>query len=240
MGTRIAPNPHSPYATADPQYRHTILAFVFCDPTPGALALTGCDNLSVVPTEPLTLTNLDDAPEGLCPTCVAAVQGQQPDTSARESGPCRDCEEDTSRDGLCVLCRQDLHDAWWPHRTEPTRTHLGWTLIHTTGPTTGENWEGPAGIPCQPTRADAEAHLASLPADVAAGLAVARDTLLCHTYTCACGTPLATDYGQTHYASAVEVGEVADDLGWPRRPDGGWDCPTNANHGDRTSAAQEA
>ncbi|MFB6934550.1 hypothetical protein [Streptomyces chartreusis] len=116
--TTLAPNPHSPYADADPTKRHIFAAFAFFgDPTPGGLVPTACERLAVVPEEPLTGTSPDaELPDGLCPLCVAVMQGG--DEPRHPVTDCRECEAVTDHDGLCALCRQEKHDAWWPTRGE--------------------------------------------------------------------------------------------------------------------------
>lgn len=122
--TTLAPNPHSPYADADPTTRHIFHSPVFFPQAkPGVLALTACEGLAVVP-EQLIVT-LPDAvlPEGLCPACVTVVRGGEP--PKRPSSQCGDCGTSTWHGALCALCRQDKHEAWWPTRNEqsPARTH---------------------------------------------------------------------------------------------------------------------
>jgi len=114
----VAPNPRSPFADADPAYRHIYPQLsLFPDPEPGVLALMACDGVAVIPTEPLEDINPESLPDGLCPACLEAVRAGRPahrsdgDTVSRT--PCRQCESLTSRDGLCVLCRQEAHDQWW-------------------------------------------------------------------------------------------------------------------------------
>ncbi|MGP3684119.1 hypothetical protein ACTVZO_05295 [Streptomyces sp. IBSNAI002] len=108
----LTPNPSSPFATATPDVRH-ILPSTLGNPRPGALVLTDCDRLAVVPTEPLTdAHSLDPLPDGLCPDCIAAMQGVSRNTE-QPSSECRECAAVTRHDGLCVLCRMDAHDEWW-------------------------------------------------------------------------------------------------------------------------------
>lgn len=122
MTDRIKPNPYSPYADADPDVRHLFPSFFGNLPTPGGLALTGCERMAVVPEETLTdVTDLLDAgrisdlPPGLCPVCVSVATGEG---SAGGDGAdvCRECGARTSHGDWCALCRQDLHDEWWPNR----------------------------------------------------------------------------------------------------------------------------
>lgn len=115
--TRIDPNPHSPYADADPQYRHIFPTFIFCDaPAPGSLALAGCERLAVVPAEQLRSAADGELPDGLCPACLAAMRGEELPTDARPVSQCRSCECFTDHDGLCALCRQEAHAKWWAER----------------------------------------------------------------------------------------------------------------------------
>ncbi|MFJ5804834.1 hypothetical protein [Streptomyces sp. NPDC093093] len=116
----LAPNPHSPYATAAPDVRHIIPTLVFgALPTPGTLVAAGCDRLTVVPTEPLTNTAPGDPlPDGLCPDCITAMNGG----TLPDPGPariCTDCGLSTRHNGMCALCRMDAHDAWQAQRAAP-------------------------------------------------------------------------------------------------------------------------
>ena len=104
--TRLAPNPHSPYANADPDTRH-----IFPTAKPGVLALTACEGMAVVP-EQLAETRPDAVlPDGLCPDCVTVMQGGQP--PKRPSSECGECGSPTWHGVLCALCRQEKHEAWW-------------------------------------------------------------------------------------------------------------------------------
>jgi hypothetical protein len=115
--TTVPPNPYSPYADADPNYRHLFHSPVFFnDPAPGVLAPTVCERLAVVP-ELLIVTGLGrELPDGLCPACVTVMQGG--DEPRHPVSDCRECESVTGHDGLCALCRQDKHEAWWPTRDQ--------------------------------------------------------------------------------------------------------------------------
>ncbi|WKD36542.1 hypothetical protein [Streptomyces xanthophaeus] len=115
----LAPNPSSPFATADPNTRHLIATVpLFGQPRPGALVLVGCDHLAVVPTEPLTEAD-GTLPDGLCPACVAAMNGEA-ESQEQPAGECRDCGLTTRHDGLCVLCRMEAHDEWWAQQQTAT------------------------------------------------------------------------------------------------------------------------
>lgn len=126
MTERVTPNPHSPYANAHPNARHLLPSFLGLAPTPGGLALTACDRMAVVPLEPLgdatdllRAGRIGELPPGLCPSCVGAVVGEEPP----EGDPrlptqvCRECECPSSQGEWCALCRQELHEAWWPSRS---------------------------------------------------------------------------------------------------------------------------
>lgn len=122
--TTVTPNPYSPYADADPQYRHIFPSPIFFpDPIPGGLALAGCERMAVVPTEPLQDAQAGDGilPDGLCPACLAAMRGEELPEDARRVASCRDCGCSTDHDGLCAVCRQEAHEAWWP--TRPVAEH---------------------------------------------------------------------------------------------------------------------
>ncbi|MFI2314111.1 hypothetical protein AMK17_25260 [Streptomyces sp. CB00072] len=115
----VAPNPPSPYATADPNTRH-LLPSLFGVPRPGTLAPTGCNRLAVVPAE--GLRNADDGtfPLGICDTCItafyAALRGQEL-SDDRPTTNCRECQSQTRHDGLCAMCRQDAHTTWSTEET---------------------------------------------------------------------------------------------------------------------------
>lgn len=121
--TALTPNPHSPYADADPRYRHLLPSLFGIAPEAGVLCLAACGGMTVTPetlgdaTEALSDGRLSDLPEGLCPTCVAVASGQQ-DEARPDSQNCTSCDGTSSHGDLCALCRQELHDAWWPTREE--------------------------------------------------------------------------------------------------------------------------
>ncbi|NUS82707.1 MAG: hypothetical protein HOY75_08135 [Streptomyces sp.] len=122
--TRIAPNPYSPYADADPTTRHIFEAFAFLgNPHPGGLVPAACGRLAVVPEETLRDATGGDGTllEGLCPVCLAAMNGEELPEDTRPVGQCRECESATDHDGLCALCRQDKHEEWWPTRNADTK-----------------------------------------------------------------------------------------------------------------------
>ncbi|MFE6126771.1 hypothetical protein ACFQ6Q_00640 [Streptomyces sp. NPDC056437] len=112
----IAPNPHSPHATADPNTRHMIPSFIFAAPVPGVLALTGCNRLAVVPSEPLQTAGEEAAfPPGMCDDCIAAWHAVQRGEELADDRPltdCTSCESPTRHGKLCALCAQDAHDEW--------------------------------------------------------------------------------------------------------------------------------
>lgn len=112
--TRIEPNPYSPYATADAQWRHIFPALdVFGPPRPGALTVAGCERLAVVPNEPLRAdAGHPELPDGLCPMCVAAMRGEDLPEDARPESQCRECTGWTHHDALCALCRMQAHEEW--------------------------------------------------------------------------------------------------------------------------------
>lgn len=114
--TKIEPNPHSPYANADSTSRHIFPSPIFFpDAKPGVLALTACEAMAVVPVEPLRDAMAEGVlPDGLCPECVAVMQGGRP--PQRPSSRCGECGSATWHGELCALCRQEKHEAWWPTR----------------------------------------------------------------------------------------------------------------------------
>ncbi|MFF3511570.1 hypothetical protein [Streptomyces sp. NPDC002573] len=116
--TTLTPNPHSPYADADPTSRHIFTTLIFFTaPEPGVLAPTACEALAVVPEEQLTETRPDaELPDGLCTVCVSVMQGGNPPN--RPSTECGECGSPTWHGALCALCRQEKHDAWWPTRNQ--------------------------------------------------------------------------------------------------------------------------
>ncbi|HEY9410987.1 MAG TPA: hypothetical protein VIP77_15520 [Jiangellaceae bacterium] len=119
---KITPNPYSPYANADPDLRHAYPSFFGALPDPGVLTVTGCRRMAVVadsiPRDVLDEIAAGRLPEGMCPVCVkAATEGEQ-DISSLPCQACRDCSGDSSQGELCALCRQEMHDEWWPTRDE--------------------------------------------------------------------------------------------------------------------------
>lgn len=109
----LTPNPSSPFATADSAARHLIPS-VFGAPRPGTLALTGCDQLAVVPLEPLTDTAPGaQLPDGICHPCIAAMNGDDEAGPEQPVSGCRECGINTRHVGMCALCRQEDHDEWW-------------------------------------------------------------------------------------------------------------------------------
>ena len=119
-----APNPYSPYATADPGLRH-LFPTLFGPPAPGALQPTGCYALAVVGDQPIELDpTADQLPDGLCTECVAHMRGHDaPET--RPFTNCRGCGADTRHNSLCALCRAEAHELWQTIRTvaEPPPAH---------------------------------------------------------------------------------------------------------------------
>ncbi|MFB4265361.1 hypothetical protein [Nonomuraea sp. GTA35] len=119
--TKIEPNPYSPYANADPEYRHLILSLFGLKPSAGVLCLTACDRMAVAPEEPLqeATDKLGDGglPDGLCPSCVAMARSGEAPVPPRPQ-ECRECGDLGSQGEWCALCRQELHEAWWPTRNE--------------------------------------------------------------------------------------------------------------------------
>ncbi|WP_067184543.1 hypothetical protein [Microtetraspora niveoalba] len=122
----ITPNPYSPYADADPKCRHLIPCLFGLSPEPGVLALAACERMAVVPdgsltdvTELLMAGRTENLPPGLCPACitVATCKGT-PDR--QPPATCRECDGGSSHGDLCALCRQDLHEQWWPTRSLAT------------------------------------------------------------------------------------------------------------------------
>lgn len=123
----ISPNPHSPYATADPNTRHLIPSLLGALPKPGKLALTACDRMAVVPTEPLDdATDAlrqgrhDQLPAGLCADCIGAASGELTPTPLPAT-TCEDCGNRSTQGQYCTHCRLDLHEDWWDTHNEETR-----------------------------------------------------------------------------------------------------------------------
>lgn len=117
--TTVAPNPHSPFADADPRYRHLFPApaFLAVAPEPGVLTPTGCNRLAVVP-DGVALAPRGSLPDGLCPQCVATTRADDLPPDERPAHPCTACGMTTRHEGLCALCRQEGHDEWWSTRDE--------------------------------------------------------------------------------------------------------------------------
>ncbi|GCD94056.1 hypothetical protein [Embleya hyalina] len=112
MTDRIAPNPPSPYATADPEYRHMVYEFLGISPADGCLTPTLCDELAVVPDEPLRYSDETRVlPDGMCPRCAAVARGNGIGPDTRPRTECTQCGHTTPYGQLCALCRQDAHDA---------------------------------------------------------------------------------------------------------------------------------
>lgn len=114
MAEHVTPNPYSPYATADPRYRHLFAAPVFFPaPAPGVLALAGCGHLAVVPDEPMRdAQGQAELPDGLCPKCVASMREDSIVEQAPVMADCSECDSSTYHDGLCALCRAEKHETW--------------------------------------------------------------------------------------------------------------------------------
>ncbi|GAA2731011.1 hypothetical protein [Actinocorallia aurantiaca] len=117
----LPPNPHSPYATADPAYRHLIPGLFGVPPVPGTLCRTACGSMAVAPSdlardvaaalEELSLGRSAELPEGLCPACVTvATTGSRP--ARAELSRCGGCGGNTGHGDLCARCRQERHDEW--------------------------------------------------------------------------------------------------------------------------------
>jgi hypothetical protein len=113
MPERVPPNPPSPFATADPAFRHLFAEMMFFGPpAPGVLAFAGCDQLAVVPDEPLREADPSGAlPEGICPACMQVAQGGSEPDDNQTPQDCRLCES-SGPDGLCAMCRIEMHEHW--------------------------------------------------------------------------------------------------------------------------------
>lgn len=120
MTTKIEPNPHSPYANADPGLRHAYPSFFGAVPEPGLLTVTGCRRMAVVaestPRDVLDEIAAGRLPEGMCPICIeAATEGEQ-GISSLPAQRCRECGGGSTQGEICALCRQELHGVWWSSR----------------------------------------------------------------------------------------------------------------------------
>lgn len=127
MADRVPPNPYSPFADADPDLRHLIPSPFGALPKPGGLTVTACERMAVVPedtlkdvTDLLIAGRVSELPPGLCPVCISVATGEGV-AGGDGTGECEDCGDLTSHGDLCALCRQDLHDEWWPSRQEASR-----------------------------------------------------------------------------------------------------------------------
>jgi hypothetical protein len=117
---KIAPNPFSPYANANLEWRHAYPSFFGALPQPGVLTITGCRRMAVVaesmPRDVLDEIAVGRLPEGMCPACMqAATEGEQ-HISGLPPQRCRECGGDSSQGEWCALCRQELHNIWWATR----------------------------------------------------------------------------------------------------------------------------
>lgn len=113
MPDTISPNPPSPFADADAAFRHLIPAITMHGvPDPGVLAVTACERLAVVPDEQMRDAETGVLPDGLCPACLAAMHGKTSAADNRPIADCRTCDGRTQHDGVCALCRQEMHADW--------------------------------------------------------------------------------------------------------------------------------
>jgi hypothetical protein len=130
--TKLAPNPYSPYADADPRFRHLVPSLFGIPPKAGVLAVAACGGMAVVPegtlgdaTDALKEGRLADLPEGLCPNRLAVATGAGIEAGAHVSpGECSECGDRTLHGSCCALCRQEMHDQWRASQataTEATR-----------------------------------------------------------------------------------------------------------------------
>lgn len=123
--SRVEPNPYSPYATADPAWRHIIPGLYLTTPMPGVLAPTACGALAVVPDHVTDTRALETLPDGLCPVCLLVLNGDDTNQAAPpEAEPCIECGNET-RNGLCAVCRMELHDEWRAHQAAATSHQPG-------------------------------------------------------------------------------------------------------------------
>lgn len=119
----VKPNPYSPFADATPAHRHVFavpepFALAGATPVPGTLAPASCGRLAVVPDGVDEIPPGAEMPVNACPTCVEAMLAGSPRDLPGLPMPCVDCGIATVHTGLCVLCRQDRHDAWTATRKE--------------------------------------------------------------------------------------------------------------------------
>lgn len=113
MADRIAPNPRSPFATADPHTRHIIPLFEgLSTPESGTLQITACEQLAVVPEvgKEHPVGNLGELPRGMCALCVVVARGLPPRETVLEA--CQRCTAVSGHGPLCAMCRIELHDEW--------------------------------------------------------------------------------------------------------------------------------
>ncbi|WP_330348150.1 hypothetical protein [Streptomyces sp. NBC_00582] len=115
-----APNPYSPYATADPYASH-LFPTLFGPPEPGALLPTACFHLAVVRGQPPTEIDpaTEQLPAGLCTVCVDHMRGRDIPES-RPFTACQGCGADTRHNGMCAVCRAEAHELWQNVRTTHT------------------------------------------------------------------------------------------------------------------------
>lgn len=138
MTERVSPNPYSPYANADPTVRHLVPSLFGCDPRPGGLVTAACGPMVVVregplgdATDALAEGRLDDLPDGLCRSCVLAATSWGGIERPTVTQQCAECGGQSSQGEWCALCRQDLHDEWWPTREQTSADPAHTTARHT-------------------------------------------------------------------------------------------------------------
>lgn len=131
--SRVAPNPYSPFADAEPELRHLfpVPAFINAAPEPGRLTATGCNRLAVVPADVVEIAPTDALPDNLCPVCVQTMHADSLPSDRRPVAACHRCLAPTRHDGLCALCRQSMHEHWQAERpTARSQSRTGSALTY--------------------------------------------------------------------------------------------------------------
>lgn len=132
-GSRVDPNPYSPFATADTDLRHLIpVPLFFPAPVPGRLALTGCGRMAVVPPKVGRIREELRLVPGGCAPCFDTMAALAAGAGAGMFAPglppaiCGTCRSPSSQGAMCAICRAEAHAAWTGQRTA-RGDNMAWT-----------------------------------------------------------------------------------------------------------------